>query len=268
MMFTEDQHTFAVCAYKENPFLDDAVCSLLNQTARSNIIISTSTPNDLIQSVARKYNLPLFINPNPHRAGDDWNYALRSATTPLVTVAHQDDIYEQDFLIRVLETINKRHDDDFLMTFTDYYEIRSEGNEWSNSLLNLKRLMNMPFKYDFANGSKFIKRRVLSLGNPICCPAVTLNVPKTGLDVFDTEMINSCDYKTWVDLANAEGRFIFIPEALMGHRIYSGSATTANITSSIRKKEDAEIFASLWPAPIASIVNHLYAKSEKSNNID
>ena len=93
-MYTTNDHTFVVCAYKENPFLENTIQSLRNQSALGRILISTSTPNDHIRGIASRYDIPLVINPNPHLAGDDWNYGYNQADTPLVTLAHQDDWYE------------------------------------------------------------------------------------------------------------------------------------------------------------------------------
>ena len=45
-------HTFAVCAYKESPYLDECVRSLVEQTVKTNIAVYTSTPNDYIRGVA------------------------------------------------------------------------------------------------------------------------------------------------------------------------------------------------------------------------
>ena len=55
-------HTYVICAYKEEPFLEDCVKSLLNQTVKSEVIISTSTPNDHIKKIADKYKVKLCIN--------------------------------------------------------------------------------------------------------------------------------------------------------------------------------------------------------------
>ena len=58
----KDQHTFAVCAYRESAFLEECVTSLLAQTVPSSILIATSTPNDHISGIATKYGIPLYIN--------------------------------------------------------------------------------------------------------------------------------------------------------------------------------------------------------------
>ena len=45
MKYSENNHTFVVCAYKESPYLGECIESLLQQTKKSRILISTSTPN-------------------------------------------------------------------------------------------------------------------------------------------------------------------------------------------------------------------------------
>ena len=62
MNYTGKNHTFAICAYKESPFLEECIQSLLGQTIPSTIIIVTSTDNAYIQNMAEKYHLELFIN--------------------------------------------------------------------------------------------------------------------------------------------------------------------------------------------------------------
>ena len=41
-------HTFAICAYKESPYLEECITSLMEQTVKSEIFIATSTPNKLL----------------------------------------------------------------------------------------------------------------------------------------------------------------------------------------------------------------------------
>ena len=65
-------HTFAVCAYKESPYLEKCIESLLSQTVKSNIMIATSTPNNYISSIAEKYELPLIVNPGEGGITQDW----------------------------------------------------------------------------------------------------------------------------------------------------------------------------------------------------
>lgn len=266
-MYVADDHTFVVCAYKENPFLESTIQSLMNQSVLGKIIISTSTPNAHIRQVAESHAIPLVVNPNPHLAGDDWNYGYNQANTPLVTLAHQDDLYEPGYLVSILSALNRYAKDEVSMVFTDYYELRDGERVESNALLRIKRAMNAPLRAKAFNGSIFLKRRILAFGDSICCPSVAFVKQNLGKSIFDVTYKNSCDYKTFVDLANRQGRFIYVPERLVGHRIYAESATTRNLAENIRKKEDAEILESLWPRHIARVINSIYALSEKSNDL-
>ena len=49
-----NNHTFAICAYKESQYLEECIQSLKKQTVKSNIIMCTSTPNDYIKDLAKK----------------------------------------------------------------------------------------------------------------------------------------------------------------------------------------------------------------------
>lgn len=267
MAFSPSDHTFVICAYKENPFLEETILSLKNQSKLGSIIMSTSTPNEHIKGLAEKHDISLTVNPSPLLAGDDWNWGYNQASTPLVTMAHQDDIYDANFLGETLRAINESDPEKTSLAFTDYYEIRGDDIVRDNSLLKIKRVMNAPFKGKHLGASRLVKRRIMGLGCSICCPSATFNKDMLGASIFDTTYINSCDYKTWVDLASRDGRFLYIPEQLIGHRIYAESATSKNLSENIRIKEDEEILSTLWPKPIAKLINSAYALSENSNEL-
>ena len=96
---------------------------------------------------------------------------------------------------------------------------------------------------------------------------MTFDKTVVGPSVFDVEYVNSCDYRTWVKLANRNVSFAYVPEALMGHRIYAESTTTQNIESDVRSQEDREVLASLWPAPVARLIFSAYKTGQKSNDL-
>ena len=53
-------HTFALCAYKVNPHLEETVISLKEQSLKTNIIMITATPNEHICGIAEKHDIELF----------------------------------------------------------------------------------------------------------------------------------------------------------------------------------------------------------------
>ena len=90
-------HTFVVLAYKESIYLETCIKSVLNQKYKSDVVIATSTPNDFIYNLANKYNLRVIVNnEQKHGIGYDFDFARTCVNSEMVTIAHQDDIYEYD----------------------------------------------------------------------------------------------------------------------------------------------------------------------------
>ena len=173
MEFGPKDHTFAICAYKESPFLRECIESLKNQTMPTNIIMATATENDYIRNLAQEYQIPLYVNHGPCGIADDWNFAYHHSRTCLVTLAHQDDRYHPQYVEKMLSDLKQaKHP---LIYFTDYNELRNGENVSSNKLLKIKRLMLLPLRLKGLHGSRFVRRRILSLGNPISCPSVTVS---------------------------------------------------------------------------------------------
>lgn len=256
-------HTFVVLAYKESKELEKCIKSVLNQNLKTNVVIATSTPNDYIKDLAKKYKLKVIINKEKKGIGNDFDYASNCIKSDLVTIAHQDDIYDYDYAKSVVEAYEKYKDS--LIIFTDYYEIKKTRKDYKNINLTIKRILLLPLRFKFLGKFKFFKRWCLRFGNAICCPAVTYvqkNVPEKK---FDVDMKCDIDWFAWEKLSKQKGRFIFIPKKLMGHRISEETTTTKIINEGIRTKEDLEIFKKFWPLPIAKIFNHFYVKSEKNN---
>ena len=264
MMYTNKDHIFTICAYKESSYLEECIKSLKKQTIKANIIIETSTPNSYIYDLANKYQLKVIVNPDGGIA-KDWNYAYDSVDKKLVTIAHQDDIYEPAYLEKVLEYVNKTVDP--IIIFTDYYEIRNDKKVSNNLNLKIKRIMNHPYLKKKNQLDKKVRQRILSFGDSISCPTVTLVKERCGKSPYNTKFSCSVDYKTWSELSHKDGSFVYIPNILMGHRIYEESTTTKSLENNVRQTEDASIMAEYWPKPIARLLYKIYSNSERSNKL-
>ena len=180
-------HTFAICAYKESQYLEECIKSLKNQTVKSNIIMATSTPNEYIENLAQKYNIKLYINNGEHGIGQDWNFAVSQTKTDYVTVAHQDDIYCENYLEEIVKKLENNKD--FVIAFSDYNEIKNGKTIPLTVNLKIKKILQFPLKI---NGkSKFAKRFALAFGSSICCPAVTVNTKILGKKPYITNL--KCD---------------------------------------------------------------------------
>lgn len=259
-------HTFVICAYKESPYLEESIKSLKKQLIESEIIISTSTPNELIKKIAKKYKLKLAINKNSDGCIDDFSFAYDQAKTKYVTLCHQDDIYLPNYSEKVIKKMEKHKDS--LLLFTNYYELRYTKIKKYNLLLIVKRIMNFPFKI---GGGKFkrIRKFILSLGNPICAPTVTFNKEKIKEPWKISEFKLNLDWDTWLDISDKyKGRFMYINKPLLYKRINEDSITSLSIKNNIVSKENYLIFKRYWPEKIAKILTKIYGQSEKSNRIE
>ncbi len=258
-------HTFAVCAYGESPYLEECIESLMKQTVPTNILIATSTDNAYIRHIAEKYHIPVFVNQGDHGITQDWNFALSMCKTRYATVAHQDDTYGCRYVEQLLKQMKSAAKP--LIFFTDYGELRNGKVVTSNKLLRIKRIMLIPMLFKPAWSSRWIRRRILSFGSAICCPSVTFcldNVPK---EPFQHHFRADEDWECWERLSKLSGQFVYCSEILMCHRIHEESETTKILNDNKRTEEDRIMFEKFWPKSIAGKLASIYSSSEKSNQM-
>ena len=257
------RHCFAISAYKESPYLETCIKSLVAQKAPGDIIVCTSTPNEHISKLAKGYGLPLFVREGESSLRADWNFALscaaESSGAELVTVAHQDDVYNdsyRDALLRAYERFP-----DMSLFCTRYETIDKDGNAIPGEAEAVKRILRLPLRMKRLCGMKMIKELPLRFGNGICCPSCTYNVKLCGTEIFRGDYSFVTDWDALLRLAAMPGRFICEERELLSYRIHDGAATKANILNHRREAEEREIFERLWPAAIAGLIMIPYKKS-------
>ena len=263
-----NKHSFGVLAYKDSPYLSECIESLKNQTHASDIFISTSTPSEYISNIAKKYDVELFVNQTDLRGGvHDDNFCLQQVKTKYFTFAHQDDIYLPEYAETCLAASEKVADT--LICFTNYSEIMDGIDRPITPLLRVKRFMlwvYMPFKSHCK--SKFLKRNLLSFGNPIALPTVFHNLemlPGFHYPLESAHKINTIDWEAWYDMARMKGTFVYVKSVQLKRRIHGDSLSTAGIEDNSRYKEDLAMFKRFWWSGIAKILAKIYAIGYKSN---
>jgi hypothetical protein len=171
--------------------------------------------------------------------------------------------YQPDYAEKIIKKMEKCKKP--IIGFTEYFEIRNGERVYKNKLLRIKRFLNFPFR--IFKKSRFIRRRVLSVGSPICCPAVTYNVKNCNNLKFDASFQNCCDWDAWERLSKEKGSFVYLKESLMGHRIHKESTTTKMIENSRRSEEEFIMFRRFWPRFIAKKLSKTFQKSYVSNDV-
>lgn len=259
------QHTFAICAYKESEYLEECVKSVLSQGDISKVIMVTSTPNTYIQDICNKYEIPLYVNEGEKGIVQDWNFAYSMCDTKYVTIAHQDDIYLDEYSKDVIEKLETT--EETLIAFTDYGELRNGSVVIDNRNLKIKRFMLTPLKKKCLQKIRFVRRRILSLGCPICCPSVTFNKENLPERIFEKGFRSDEDWQAWEKISRYKGAFVYIDKISMYHRIHANSETSIIIGDNARAEEDYQMFCKFWPKPIAKVLTKIYSMSEASNEL-
>ena len=257
------KHSFAVMAYGKSPYIEACILSLLHQSVKSNLYITTSTPSDYLSELALKYEIPLIVNPAQPSLATDWQFALDECKTPLLTLAHQDDVYYEDYAKHLTQAIVKQEG---VIAFCDYEEIVGEKTRSDTQMLKIKRLLLWPYIFKKSLKSRFGKRLVLRFGSAICCPSVLFNLDKARIQ-FDAGYRNDLDWDAWLRLCDEKGSFVYINKILMAHRIHEDSETTKQISNNTRYLEDKKMFMRLWPKPLAHVFSSFYKRSYQSNKI-
>ncbi len=260
-------HTFAIPVYLAAPNLATLVESLRVQAGDlSEILLATSTPSAGLEAFAKRHALPLHINPRRINIAADWNFALSAAQTKLVTLAHQDDYFASSYVARLSSAM--RHYPNGVLAFCDYSEHTTRGARPTNINLRIKRaLRQRAFGRRECIADTRDKVRLLSLGNPICCPSVMFNRSLLADFRFPAGFQTNLDWMAWLELAQRPGGFIYVRERLVSKCVHAGSETTATIANRAREREDRAIFDSLWPGPVAAALASLYRLGYRANRL-
>lgn len=255
-------HTFAICAYKESPYLEDCVKSLLKQTFKTNVIMTTSTPNDYIKNIADKYHIKLYIRDGKSDIRDDWNFAYNTADTDWVTIAHQDDMYSPEYAEKLCKAVGRI--ENAIAFLSDYIPIKHGNIGPRDKNSKIRRFLRSPLKNKKFASTHFWKRAVLSLGNSICCPSVTYHKSILGESFFTSELKFNIDWDTFLKFSEIDGTLVYVDKPLTFYRISDESTSKEFIENHLREKDDTYMFRKFWPEWIVKIIMHFYKAAYKT----
>lgn len=259
--YTGNDVTIVICAYKECKYLEDSILSVLRQSVKSNVVISTSTPNEFISGLAEKYSLPIWVNDDGGHA-KDYNFAINKTETAICIMAHQDDLIHEDFVKLSLEGINSAKRP--IIAFTNYKEMHDEKlDERDSKMVLIKRLMLIPMCNKWFRGTKMGKWLCLCMGDPITHPSVTYVKSEMPEDCFREQYKSAMDWDLWQRLSKQDGEFVYIKDILFYHRMHEETATAKLIEKTNRRyEEDLEILCRFWPKWFAKFIMIFYSKAE------
>ena len=210
----EKYHTFTICAYKESEYLEKCIQTILNQSIKSNVIMCSSTKNKYIEELGKKYKIKTYFRKGKSDIQDDWNFAVKNAKTELVTVVHQDDVYDEHYLENILNNYTGK---ELMITTDNYYYINNKSVD--NKNLKLKRILKFPLRIPFIGNIRFIRKMTLSLGNTIQCPSATYNKKLIGEPIFSSDLKFGLDWDTFLKIYKMKGFALISKEIHFIHPI-------------------------------------------------
>jgi len=222
-----NRHTFVVLAYRQSEHLEACLQSIRNQSEECGMMISTSTPSGWLEQIAKQYDIPVMISPSETGIANDWNFALSTADSEYVTLAHQDDVFHKDYAKNVRVRTQKYPDN--AIVFCNYAELLEEKTRKNNLNLMVKRFLLLPMNMHPSMKHRWSKRMILSFGNPICCPSVTYHKSVIPDFRFSSSYSINLDWDAWLRIAEMSGSFVYLKKMLFYHRIHSQSETSCGM---------------------------------------
>jgi hypothetical protein len=235
----------------------------------SDILITTSTPSPYLRSIGERRQVPVVVNKIAAGIVSDWNFAFAQARSEWVSLAHQDDWYERDYVEACRDALAGVRNATLLYTDATE-EIEGRTGELLNTrvkraISGLTFLTFLTFLTGRSIDAPWRKRLLLSFGNPIPCPSVMINKRLLPAFTFPEGWKSNLDWRAWFTLARQPGAFVYVSRRLVHRTLHVDGATTRALAD--RALEDARMFKELWPAPVAAALNRLYAPSRSPYRI-
>ena len=256
-------HAFVIPCYGESSYLEECIQSLLKQENPSPIYLCTATPNAFLKRISREYRLPLFVRNGEPSLARDWNFALEVGRkrAKLVTLAHQDDLYHEDYT-RAVEHAYSLYPDASLI-FTKTRDIDGMGQKVFGTSEQIQRFLRLPYHFPQNTEKSEWKKFPLLFGNVIPIPSCTYVTEHCGRLLFKTRFRYLPAWDAYLHLAEKDGRFLYIKKTLHFYRRHEEAESRKRKKNQKRKQEEREQFQKLHGKILGSLLAWFYAFSGK-----
>jgi hypothetical protein len=175
-------------------------------------------------------------NETPRGIGGNWNRCVELVETPFLCLAHQDDVYEPQYLERLLAALQARPD-------AGLAHCRASAMDAGGSAFEslAERFKEHFWKRDPGEDRAAHYAR-LWCGNFVCCPTVlyrTEAVRKAG--PFRTDLRFALDWEYWFRLLRHGYAIADVPELLMHYRRHAAAASAGATADRSRFDEELRV---------------------------
>ena len=252
--------TVAIPIHNGARFLAETIRSLLDQSERAfRLVCVDDASTDDSVAVASSFTDPRMeiIVADHHAAlAENWNRALDVAKTPYIVIAHQDDLYEHDYLATMLRVIESR---------PHAFAVHCK----TTSIDGSGRAVRLPaarYKETFWPASDPYERSpaaeisVLSRSNYVVASSVVLRMEAVAqIGGFDTSLQFVTDWQYWLRGLNAGFTLAGVHARLVRFRRHPWTATRSTELSLRRYEEEIEILSRVNAGSFRLVENTLTA---------
>jgi glycosyltransferase involved in cell wall biosynthesis len=250
--------TIAIPIHNGARFLGETIRSLLDQSegAFRLVCLDDASTDDSV-AVASGFSDPrieIVIAESHTSLAMNWNRAIEVTRTPYLVIAHQDDVYERDYLATMLRLI-EAHPRAFA-AHCRTTAIDSNGRA--------VRLPSARYKETFWPGAEPYERepeaeiKVLSRGNYVVASSVLLRMEAVGtIGRFDPSLQFVTDWQYWLRGLSAGRTLAGTHARLVRFRRHPWTATRATELSFRRYEEEIEVLRSVNASSFRLVENTL-----------
>jgi glycosyltransferase involved in cell wall biosynthesis len=217
--------TIIITVYKRVEFLQEALESALAQTFECyEVIVTDDSDNDAAKAICNSVSNPTKVRyrSNQSRLGVALNLraALLEAKGKYIAILNDDDYWEPDFLLRLVEPLEK--EPSRILAFSDHWIILADGQidlaETENNTKIFKR--DLLFEGELRNISEIVLNKTVPLVQAAVFRKSALNP-----DLIDMRVSGAYDFWISCQLAKLGKPFYYIAERLTRYRTHQQMET-------------------------------------------
>lgn len=232
--------TFVIPCCNGAEHLGAAIRSILAQRRQDFelVVVDDASTDDSVAVARAAGGSRLRLERHARRLGLAANFAHAASvvTTPYFCIAHQDDVYEPDYLATMVQALEAAPAAS--LAHCAATAIDAAGNPIAAAAERFKaRLARRARVAEPADVFRLLLR-----GNFVCCPSVLFRASAfRAIGGFDTRLSFALDWELWLRLSRSGTRFETILEPLVRYRRHLGNATREATTSLRRFEEEFSV---------------------------
>lgn len=237
--------TIAIPCYRPNlGYLKQAINSVAKQSLccyELLIVDGDEVPNLDLQKLVREYeglSLKYIYNKHDRTMAGNWNFAIESSQTELVTLLHSDDMLCPDYIWKMKKLADSNPDvSAYFCGATIVDETSSKINSFPDLVKNLIRPRN---KFIALQGEQGIVS--LLKGCYIFCPTICYRKSSLGKCVFNKKWKMVTDFQFYIDLLVAKKKILGVHDKLYFYRRHRENQTSKLTVNCERFTEEVAIY--------------------------